>query len=455
MDKVTQDEKVIARLSLSAKLEYLPGALSFTRDVISKLGLNDKAVTSLELAVEEASVSVINNSFDPGEEGFFDIIILRRPGQVVVAIEDQGLPFDPKKLEATESDLGVLLMKAFADEIKYVNLGRRGKRVELIKNLPYKPAEDYISDKDKVQDTTPVSDDVPITIRFVKPEDAVNVARCMYRCYGYTYSVDNVYYPEKVKEMIESGLIHAHVCLTPDGEVVGHEATIKEHADSRVGEAGQAIVDPRYRGKGLLNKMGDLLLAHNKKQGMYGYYGEAVTVHPYSQKAVIAHGGTETGALLGYTPATMHFKDIQDEAGKEQRRVAILFYNRINEEPLRDVYPPLHHQSIINSIYQKIGLRRNLVNASNSKQINISLNSQVDIKIQTEASRAFMRIAEYGSDIEELVKFRLHELCLRHIECIYIDLPLSLPGVQVSCASLEMLGFFFGGEREIFCDYNT
>jgi len=67
------------------------------------------------------------------------------------------------------------------------------------------------------------------------------------------------------------------------------------------------------------------------------------------------------------------------------------------------------------------------------------------VRVQTDASRAFMLVKQYGADLEELVKFRLRELCLRRIDCIYIDLPLSHPATQKFCASLEMLGFFFAG----------
>ena len=79
------------------------------------------------------------------------------------------------------------------------------------------------------------------------------------------------------------------------------------------------------------------------------------------------------------------------------------------------------------------------------KPVDVPPSSQVDVRVQTDASRAFMLVAQYGADLEELVKFRLHELCLRRIDCIYIDLPLSHPATPKFCASMEMLGFFFAG----------
>jgi serine/threonine-protein kinase RsbW len=177
---------------------------------------------------------------------------------------------------------------------------------------------------------------------------------------------------------------------------------------------------------------------------MLGVYSEAVTVHPYSQKAALSNGAREIGILLGFTPATMLFKDIEE--GQRQRQAALLLYSRFNEEPLRDIYLPFHHQSMIRRIYEENGIQRNITNAIDIKdQETIPPASQVNVKVKTEASRAFMFVVQYGSDLEELVKFRLRELCLQKIDCIYIDLPLSHPATPKFCALLEMLGFFFAG----------
>jgi len=445
---VAQEEQQIARITVVAKVEFLPAVIGFVRDVSTKLGLAGRDVERLELVVEEACMNVIEHAFDPDEQGAFDVIILRKPGQVVVAVEDQGLPFDFRKFEAgQESGLGVMLMKAFADEIHFLNAGRRGKRVELIKNLPYKDVEAYISEEEKERSLSPppVPMDVPLTIRLMRPDDSVDVARCVYRCYGYTYSSDYVYFPDRVRELLESGLLSSHIALTPDGETVGHIAVRMEQANAKIGESGQAVVDPRYRSRGLYRKLRKFLMDNTKEKGMYGTYGEAVTVHPYTQKVAISLGACETGVLLGFTPAIMFFKKIQEEH-QQQRRTAILLYTKANEEPLRDVCPPFHHQTMIRSIYERSKLNRNIRSPSELKErVEVPPSSQVDVKVQTEASRAFIRITQYGADLEELVRFRLRELCLRHTDVIYIDLPLSHPATQKFCASMEMLGFFFAG----------
>jgi serine/threonine-protein kinase RsbW len=212
-----------------------------------------------------------------------------------------------------------------------------------------------------------------------------------------------------------------------------------------VGETGQAVVDPRYRGHGLFEKMKSYMMNHAHEKGMYGVYSEAVAVHPYSQKGNLALGAYETGLLLGFTPATMFFKDIQDKS-KDRRQSCMLFYAKVNQEPMRDVYPPFHHQTMIRRIYERNNLRRNIrALADIQGKIELAPVSLVDVDVHTEPNRAFMRITAYGQDLAELVKFRLRELCLRRIDCVYIDLPLSNPATAQSCASLEMLGFFFAG----------
>ncbi len=141
-------------------------------------------------------------------------------------------------------------------------------------------------------------------------------------------------------------------------------------------------------------------------------------------------------------PGNHVFKNIQDEE-KEKRRPVVLFYRRLNAEPLRDVYLPPHHAGIMRRIYERTTLRRNILSSSNNEEL--PEHAQVNVKVQTEASRAFLRVVEYGLDLEDQIRFRLKELCTKRIDCIYMDLPLGHPAVQRYCAVMEMLGFFFGG----------
>ena len=437
-------ETQLAQLSLIADKKYLPLAMDFIRDIAVVVGLQEADANKLELIVEEASLNVVEHAFDEDEKGVFEIIILRKPGQLVISIRDKGLPFDFHKVKPGEnSGLGMVLMKALADEIHFVNLGREGKEVVFVKNLPYKNITE-LEEFQEAKETPHVENkDVELTYRLMTEKDAVPMARCMYRSYGYSYGNDFVYYPEKIIELIKSKLLHSCVVISPEGDLVGHLAMMLDSPDAKVGETGMAVVDPRYRGHGIFKKTKLFLIDYARKRNMAGIYSEAVAVHPYTQKGNISLGAHETGFLIGFTPSTMFFKKIEKQQ-RTKRQTTVLFYLKLKDEKQEKVYPPFHHKAMIKKIYEMSALNRKIEKAEHNI-VDIDDKSQVDVKVQTEPGRAFMRVSQFGRDVVELIGFRLHELCLQKIDCIYIDLPLSHPMTQQICAPVEMIGFFFAG----------
>ena len=97
----------------------------------------DGGLIGMDRAIELVCRNVIQHAFGPGEEGSYDIYVLRGPGQVVVAVEDRGLPFDYSRLQTGEDGTVLEELHRAFDEVRFVNLGRRGNRVELRKHLPH------------------------------------------------------------------------------------------------------------------------------------------------------------------------------------------------------------------------------------------------------------------------------------------------------------------------------
>jgi anti-sigma regulatory factor (Ser/Thr protein kinase) len=440
-------ENQVVRLQISADINYLPEVVSFVGNTSLKLGLNKEDVMQLELITEETCLNVIEHAFDEGEKGVYDVIIERQPNKIMVAVEDRGLPFDFTKFKPDEKKgLGTLLMRAYADEIKFLNIGRQGKRVELYKFLSYEEIEELTNNEyQEAIDVVRAPQDEKLTLRMMTEQDIINMSRCIYRSYGYTYSWEFIYYPEKVKELLKSNIMSSCIYLNSQDEIIGHFALLRNNPYDVVGESGMAVVDPRYRGRGLFQKMKLYLANQMRDRGVIGFYSKAVALHPYSQKGNVALGARETGILLGSSPSTMEFKKIKQDHTKK-RLSKVLFYYILKEGPVHRIYPPSHHFSIINKIYKINGLKRELIK-QNEKYESLKLNekSKVNISVQPEYGSAYMQISEFGKDFLELIHFRLRELCYQKIRCIYIDLPLLEPATQTFCARLEKLGFFFSG----------
>jgi hypothetical protein len=230
------------------------------------------------------------------------------------------------------------------------------------------------------------------------------------------------------------------VAATPEGEFVGHLAITVERPGSRVGESGQAVVDPRFRGHHLFPRMKTFMAEWAADAGMYGLYSEATAIHPYSQRGNLHLGARETGFLLGYIPASVSYKQIGEE--REGRRGSVaLFYMRVTDEPEREIYPPAPYMEEIRRVVEHNGLRRTVGEVPDPTL----QHSLMSVEVHQDHNLAFLRVEEPGADLEELVHRHLRDLSLHRVDCVYVDLPLSHPATQRSAAGLNNLGVFFGG----------
>src|SRR5919205_1953251 len=437
-------DKPVAAVTVLADVELLPAVVDFVRRTANQLGLRDKAAEHLDQAVGTVCRNVIDHAFESNEARRYDVYVLRRPGQVVIAIEDRGLPFDYATLQdASDTALPDMLHRSFADEVRFINLGRCGNRVELIKHLPHADVREHLSENEhhRTIRAPAAPEDTPLEVRMMRPEESFELSRCVYHSYGYSYDWNDIYYPDRIRELQKSGLMHSCVALTPEGEFVGHLALTLERPGLPVGEAGQAVVDPRFRGHRLFERMKTFLAERAKEWDMYGLYSEATAVHPYSQKGNLHLGAKESGFLLGYIPASVSYKGI-DEDRKERRESVALFYMRVRDEPEREIYPPVVYQESVRRVIKHNGLRRIIQNISEPE---MPSSSRVSVNVRRDHNLAFLRVEEPGADLGELVRLRLRELCLHHLDCIYVDLPLSHPATVQAGARLRNLGFFFGG----------
>jgi anti-sigma regulatory factor (Ser/Thr protein kinase) len=437
--KATSEEQ-IARVTISADAGFLPPVIEFVKEMTLRLGLGD--AEHVDQAVELVCMNVIEHAFGPEEEGSLDVQVLRRAGLVVVAVEDQGLPFDYKRLEDGEDRTVLEVLHGSFDETRFVNLGRRGNRVELLKHLPHTDVRDHLPEDEhrRTMKATAAHEDIPLEIRMMRPEESFELSRCVYRSYGYSYDWDYIYYPDRIRELQEKGLMISCVAVTPEGEFVGHLAITVEHPDSRAGESGQAVVDPRFRGHHLFPKMKTFMADWAAEAGMYGLYSEATAVHPYSQRGNLHLGAKETGFLLGYIPASVSYKQIGED--REGRRGSVaLFYMRVKDEPEREMYPPAPYLEAVRRVVEHNGLRRVLGEAPDS-----ALHpSRMSVEVRQDHNLAFVRVDEPGADLEELVRGHLRDLSLHRVDCVYLDLPLSHPATAGAAAGLENLGVIFGG----------
>lgn len=439
-------EKPIISLTIAADKLLLPGTARFVAQAAQNLGLGRDDASLLESAVIEAGANVIDYAFDPDEAGTYKIMLIQQPDRLLIAIEDQGMPLDPEKDAVIKRrGMGKQAMHAFADSVRFINQGLKGKRTEMVKNMPMRDVQHYLTPEEKrgVFEGDLPEDKMPSKPRLLHPGEEISLSRCIYRSYGYTY-MDDFYYPEKVRQLLDSERLLSVVMVDDEGEVVAHVAISLPFVGAKVGDLGQGVVLPQYRGKGLLESLCTDIFRRATEMGLYGFYGEAVTVHPYSQKAMIKFGAAEVGFLGGFIPGDIGNIGLSKDK-TQTRQTVCLFYYRLNEEPPRTVYFPQHHSEMLHRMYDRMKLNREIAVAKDTDAMieQLPQRAKLDISVQKQLNHTNMYVKQYGKDIVGHVSFMLNEACLHNNVSIYLDLPLSHPATAHYCQALESLGFFF------------
>lgn len=441
------------RLTVTNNLNYLPVILNYVGSVAAHLGFNNEDQKKIELATEEVTASIIEHAFPPDEVGTFYITCLKVPNGLQITIHDDGIPYDPSLDEsynpdATDLDnqsihgLGGFLIKEFMDEYQFRNLGPEGKETSLVK---YFNTGNIISNKSSDSETPKgpketEMEKIDFSIRLMRPQEAIEVSRCIYDSYGYSYANEHVYYPERIAAFNESGDMRSAVAVTESGEMAGHFAIL--FYEYLPAEIGIAVTKKKFRGRGLALKLAQFLVDEAHRAEFVGLHVKEVTAHPYTQKFCQKLGYKDCGFLLAHSPKTLSFKGIADELS--QRNSDIVGFKYLQKPKSRTIYPPEKHAALIHKLYEDLEVT---IDSNGPLRNNIPSNTFtiMDTSINTMRSLGEIHIKHYGPDVIKMLRQELRRLKKEEVRVIEMFLNLFDPMTPIVVPEIEKLGFFFTG----------
>ena len=453
------DLKKISTLHLPVDLAYLPAAQAFINELARLAKFSQKDITFFNIAVEEAVTNVIKHAFLPDEDATFDVICELTPVEFKVIIKDKGLPFDPnqvknfsaeKSLEGDEQvGLGFRLMKGSVDQLSFHNMGYGGKEVHLVKFVDQKHVEKYFhtSEMQAFEQPTFVSKKervaIPFHVELLQKKQAIEISQCAYRTYGYTYIMENIYYPERLIEMSKSGELISAVAVCDDtGEAMGHCALERFGRKWDVPELGMAFTKPKFRGQGCMTSLNEFLELEAKDKRIKGLYAKGVTTHPYSQKALLRGGFKDSAILIGLSPPKI-FEGMKDQGA--QRETLILSYKKLFDQEI-EVFVPNHHKKMIEKIYENVEIDAKLNKPDRSKKLDKDMvQSDVEVEVKDTLNFANIYVNDCGENLKLEIRQRLRELCQKKIETIDLYLDMCDENSVNYIDDIESLGFFFAG----------
>ncbi len=300
-------------------------------------------------ALDQLIENVLKHAYDRSYEIDLKVRFTLSSCQIQIDVEDRGIPFDFSRYLSEPIDHSGNHRKGFyhiydlVERFYFTPMPNEGKCFTILQTFD-RCFDLKIS---RIIEETIIKEKVlnALQIRSFVTGDGDGIAKLIYRNYDYTYYKNLFYEPHEVREANESGDVHSIVAVYKD-QIIGHFALVRAQF-SNIAEIAVATVDPRYKQMGIMNRMFDYLIEKAKQLGFEAIHGEAIMLHPYSQKANLSHGMTECAIMLGEVPAEI---EIEHEVKNIHRSGVLVAYLLFDRHP-RYVTPSNIYGKAIDKVY--------------------------------------------------------------------------------------------------------
>lgn len=448
------------RIEIPNDTGFRPMVGDYAAALAEHWGFSTTVAGRIRKAVEEALGIVFDFAFENGQRGRVDLIFERADGGIRIVLHDEGLPLDPGVSGAVEGDPSeacdvdgpcarLFALRRWVEEVRFDQLGHRGKSITLVQPAVEGdpswqddacPAEE--PDAGPGYEPLPERDGEAIAVRAMAPTEAVAVARCIYKSYGYTYPYHHVYDPRKIAAMNREGTLYSALAVDAAGEVAGHCALQFHEGEPMIAEMAQGAVAPEYRSLGILQRLTEHLLGEARRRRLLGVYARPVTLHDRSQRVGHRYGMTDCGLQLAMIPGKTRFAAMPQSDG--ERVSMMLQFRYLNPPKTLAIHCPSRHRDMIVRLYQRLGVPH-LPRSIHRTRRRLQGSPHFRVRVVDAMRYACIEITAYGKGMVQIAANRLQELCLQRIEVIHLFLDLFDARTAAAAEDFERIGFFFSG----------
>ena len=394
----------------------------------------------LGAVVEQLVTFTLDNAYPDDDLGEIEVTLEAGNGSVHVAVHDWGLPLTSAGGEFGPLPEPLATLTPDARDVLLTNLGSRGKRLTAEVTVPSGgdgPAKwHHIEAAPRRAPAGEEASDA-IDVRAATPQDAQAIAQLLYENYHLSYVHADFYRPRYLMAMMESGGLVSTIAVH-DGQVIGHGALMPLPGFSSA-ETGAAVVHSAYRGLGIFGRLSEHGLDTAINRRLASVFGDAVTMHPFSQRAERSNGYYETALQLGMFPAQTTMRGFGGE-GTRRRTATIRSYRPFDEEPRRVALPAVYRE-LLESVYANVGLT-----IEARTQPAPFAGEALTVEIDEPRCLGFLRLRHCEGEAGPALKDAVHHMLSRHVDVAYADLDLeAVTDVNEATAELNELGFFVAG----------
>ena len=277
-----------------------------------------------------------------------------------------------------------------------------------------------------------------VTIRALVPEDSAALTRTIYRCYGWSYPAQDLYFPERIAASIRNGSRIGEVAVTESGEVAAHWGAV--YLSPTVVETGGTVTDPRFRRRGLAKQLGDRLLDRIMEAGVVGRLREPVLTHPATQQIALNDGASIVGAYLHYAHP---LQQVGITDGVEAERISLsVAYGPLQPLQPATVWVPQPYENLAQMVLGQSNWPREFGTASRGLQIPDLTVSAVNYDSGNRLG--IIDVLTIGQNLIDCLDSSIDDLRRSGAEHVQVILPANQPALQSVGAGLPEIGLAFG-----------
>ncbi|TYP93992.1 Anti-sigma regulatory factor (Ser/Thr protein kinase) [Fodinibius salinus] len=444
-----------AKFEISTDEQIINPVCDFTYSWGVNCGLSKGEALRFSVAVSELITDVILFAFPGDSKENFEIEFSHTFSNVEIVVSEMGEPFDPDRHTydvqkvRDEDDFdgaGFLLMKSFSDEFSFINKGKEGKEFRIAKNIQIHDIDELLlqSAEEREAEIRDEEDQDPhikienFTVDRIKHTDAEDISKLFYRTYGYTYNKEDLYLPKKVEESVLAKDKLGVIARKQDNEAIGYFG-VNPKDNSDIAEVAEAVVSPKYRRNGVMSSMMDRLIEIAKSKQLTMLLGEAVTIHPVSQK-VNNKFGYKTTAIELASSINVKYKGF-DEDYPQPVSIALDFLPLIQPSK-KAVYLPEKYNEIILDTYDELGMD---VDPKETESYQLADKSDIDLEIDYSSSSSLIIVKKYGNDFLTVLSDMVDSLEEKSPKTILLDLPLENRATPQQFLDITSLNFIYSG----------
>ncbi len=428
------------KLTVLSDASAAPLVLALVPAFTAACGMDAEDERRLGPVLEQLVRFTADYAYPDDDFGEIEVTLEAGDGSVHIAVHDWGLPLMSAGGVFGSLPEALAALPADVHDVVLTNLGSDGKR--LTAQLTIQAGGDGMRSWHHIEAAprrapTGAETAHEIDVRAATPRDAEAIAQLLYENYHLSYVHPDFYRPRYLMSSLASGDLLSTIAVH-NGRVIAHTA-LMPLPDAASAETGAAVVHSAYRGLGIFGRLSAYVVDTAIKRGLASVFGDAVTTHPFSQRAVRADGYHETAMQLGMFPAHTTMRGFSGDAPR--RRTATIRSYRPFDEQSRRVALPTVYRDLLETLYGNAGL------AIEARTESLPFDGEaVGVEVDDARALGFLRLRGWETATGGELKAAVRRLLAQHVDVAYADVDLmSVADIDAATAALNGLGFFAAG----------